>query len=312
MKEKCAQFIIGFVLFSLPSGVILSQSSTDSIQNNRLKWTIACLGIGYGASTYLLDKAWYQDFPRSSFHFFDDSKEWEQMDKAGHIFSTHFQSIYAYNLYKWSGLNDKKSIIYGAATSLLFQSTIEVLDGFSEEWGFSVYDFGTNLIGASLFAWQQSEWKEQRILVKMSSSSPDYSSPVLLERRDDLFGSSAPTRFLKDYNAQTYWLSFNLNSLLKKDNTPKWLNVALGYGAENMYGGFDNSWLIENGIDQIVDQDLRRHRQFYLAPDIDLTKIPTKSKFLKALLGALNIFKIPLPSLEINTLGEVDFHYFKF
>jgi len=59
----------------------------------------------------------------------------------------------------------------------------------------------------------------------------------------------------------------------------------------------------------LIDRsDIVRYRQFYLSPDIDLTKIPTNKKWVATLLEVLNIIKIPMPALEVNTLGEVKFH----
>jgi len=305
MKEKVAYFIIVWVVFSFNPMNLQSQSFQDSIRSNRLAWTASALGVGYGTSTYLLNETWYKDYSKSSFHFFNDLGEWQYMDKVGHVYSAQFQSNYAYHLYRWTGLNERKSILYGSLTSLLFQTTIEVLDGFSEEWGFSTYDFGANVVGTSLFAFQQTKWGEQRITMKVSGGKRTYDDPILEERANDLFGSSWPSRLLKDYNHQTYWMSFNIHSFLSDSKWPKWLNVAVGYGAENMYGGFDNSWLDQQNLNEISANDYPRYQQFYIGPDIDLTKIPVKSKFLKGVLGAINIFKIPMPYLKMNTLGKV-------
>ena len=281
------------------------------------------MGLGYGTSVILLNNAWYKDFDRSGFHFFDDWTEWKNMDKFGHVFSAQFQSIYTYHLYKWSGMTENKSILYASLTSLLFQSTIEVFDGFSSEWGFSVFDYGANILGVTLFALQQKKWKEQKILIKISGSKRDYSQlphlpsngnePFnLTDRANDLFGSGWPSRLLKDYNAQTVWLSVNLKSILQKTKSPPWFNIAFGYGAENMFGGFQNNWK-EDGIEVVIpDKLFRRYNQFYIAPDIDLTKIRVKKKVWKTVLGILNIFKIPLPALEINTQGELKLHALKF
>ncbi|MEE9372704.1 MAG: DUF2279 domain-containing protein [Saprospiraceae bacterium] len=321
MKEKWASFIIVLMLFSTLSFDVYSQVSPDSLQNSRLTWTTTVLSIGYGTTTYLLNEAWYNDYPRSSFHFYNDWGEWEHMDKIGHIFSSQFQSIYAYHLYKWAGVADKKSITYGALTALLFQSTIEVLDGFSSQWGFSVPDFGANVLGASLFVVQQATWGSQNILFKVSGGVRSYDQMVtsnsgqsilLNDRADDLFGNNAPSRLLKDYNAQTYWVSLNIKEIINAKKWPNWLNMSIGYGAENMFGGFDNSWLADDKYFNLKERDFPRYHQFYFSPDIDLTRIPTKSKFVKSLLQILNVFKVPFPTLEITSNGGFYFHFIKF
>ena len=56
----------------------------------------------------------------------------------------------------------------------------------------------------------------------------------------------------------------------------------------------------KNGNITFDRQDIQRYRQWYIAPDIDFTKIKTNSKFLHVLFGALNSFKFPTPALEFS------------
>ncbi len=112
---------------------------------------------------------------------------------------------------------------------------------------------------------------------------------------------------LKDYNVQAYWASINIKSFAPNSSWPSWLNVALGYGADNMYGGFENKWTDKNGV-QFDLSSLKRQRQFYLALDYDLRKINIKNHSLKALLNTLNIYKFPAPAIEYNTVEGFKFH----
>jgi len=137
-------------------------------------------------------------------------------------------------------------------------------------------------------------------------------STTLDQRIRSLYGTTAFDKFFKDYNGQTNWLSFNIHSFTKKKNNkfPKWLNIAVGYGAENMFEGFDYSWIEEDtGIRYERDpNDFPRYSQIYLSFDIDTSRIPIKNRFLKTLLTGLNFIKIPSPTLEFTTLGNVKFH----
>ena len=54
------------------------------------------------------------------------------------------------------------------------------------------------------------------------------------------------------------------------------------------------------------------YRQFYLSLDLDLTKIETKSKLLQSIFSVVNFIKVPSPTLEINTKGNIKFHYMFF
>jgi len=262
----------------------------DSIAYNpkRLRAVVISEAAIYAGSLYLLNDLWYKDYPRSSFHFFDDNKEWLQMDKLGHATTSCTIGELGYEALKWCGVENKKAIWYGGSLGSVYLLTIEILDGLSSEWGFSVGDFSANTFGSVVFMSQQFAWNEQRIKFRWSyhqTEFPDY-SPALL-------GSNFQESVLKDYNGQTYWLSANIFSFLKKDSRfPKWLNIAVGYGAEGMIGGYENP--------PSPMPHFNRYRQFYLSPDIDFTKIKTKSKFLKVVFYTLNSLKFPAPALEYS------------
>jgi hypothetical protein len=261
----------------------------------------------YGASLAALNVAWYKDYPRSGFHFFNDMDEWNQMDKAGHIFSAYFIGKYSREMWRWSGLPRKQQIWIGGLSGLAYQSVIEVLDGFSAEWGFSWGDMAANAIGSGMLISQELAWNEQRIQMKFSAHPERYSDPVLHDKARQLFGDPYWERTLKDYNGQTYWLSVNLWSFRKDSHLPKWLNVAVGYGAQGMLGGTDNTWTDAHGIERDYSH-IPRLRRFYISPDVDFTKIPTRKKGVKVLLQVLNMVKFPAPALEINSAGTAKLH----
>ncbi|MFT4094578.1 MAG: DUF2279 domain-containing protein [Niabella sp.] len=277
----------------------------------RQQWVgYGSIGI-YAGMLYTLNKAWYSGYARSGFHFYNDDGEWNQMDKAGHAWTAYQLTRGSYAAWKWAGAKDHKALLYAGLSGPGFLTVIEILDGFSSEWGFSPGDMAANVLGSGIFLGQQALWKEQRIAYKFSFHRKDYNDDILEARADDLFGKSWNERMLKDYNAQSYWLSANLKSFFPESNLPAWLNVAVGYGAENMLGGYENTWTDEQGH-TYNRTDLKRTRQFYLAPDIDLTRIKTKSKFLKTAFFALNCFKIPAPALMVDTKGKVKGYFFYF
>jgi len=265
----------------------------SSLYNHkRLRAVVISEAAIYAGSLYLLNDLWYKDYPRSSFHFFNDNNEWLQMDKLGHASISCTIGTIGYESLKWCGVENKKAIWYGGCLGSVYLLTIEILDGLSSEWGFSVGDFSANTFGSVVFMSQQFAWNEQRIKIKYSyhpTDFPDY--------RPDLLGKDITQSWLKDYNGITYWLSGNISLFLKKDSHfPKWLNIAFGYGAEGMIGGYENP-SSHNGI---AMPHFNRYRQFYLSPDIDFTKIKTKSKFLKGVFYTLNFLKFPAPALEYS------------
>ncbi len=274
----------------------------SQVTHRRIKYVLASNLAAYGGTMVALYDTWYKHYPQSHFHFFNDNAEWLQVDKIGHAWSAYNEGRASIALWKWAGLSPNKSVWIGGLSGLAYQSIIEVLDGFSAEWGFSWGDYLGNAAGTALLISQELGWHQQRIQFKFSAHRNSYGNPLLNARADDIYGKNLPERLLKDYNAQTYWLSVNLKSFFKTTGLPPWLNVAVGYGAEGMMGALNNIWMTKAGI--TVDRtDIIRYRQFYLAPDIDLTKIKTKRKWLKSAFFLMNSLKLPTPSLEFNKKG---------
>ncbi len=293
-------------------------ASAPSYNQKRFIYASSLAGVTYAGFSIGLYNSWYKNYDQSKFHLFNDNREWNQVDKAGHLFSAYFQSHFFYRGAKWTGSSENKSIYLGLLGGFLFQSTIEVMDGFSHDWGFSAGDMTANLLGLSGFYFQQKYWGQQKITIKENSWPVAYgnqlipsvsgqSATTIKERTDQLFGSSALEKALKDYNVQTYWASFNIHSLLAEGNRwPEWLNLALGYGAGNLYGGFANSW--QQGGETYHYKTNDRYRQFYLALDYDLRKIFKKKPYLNAVMHVLDLYKWPAPALEYNTLNGFSFH----
>jgi len=254
---------------------------------------------GYAGTLLLLSQAWYKNHNRTSFHTFNDSKEWLQVDKAGHAWTAYNIANYSRNLWLWAGVPQKKAAVLGGVSSVGYQTILEYLDGHSESWGWSWTDMGANVFGSALFVSQELAWGDQRINMKFSSHLIQYPND-LKDRSRELFGTAAPQRILKDYNAQTYWLSANLASFLPKMGAPNWLNVAVGYGAQGLFGGFENKNYNKEGALIFNREDIARQRQWYLSPDVDFTKIKTGKKGVKMLFSLLNMVKLPAPALELS------------
>lgn len=290
-----------FTTFLLYFSSDLLFSQTDSVPSTTFNKKRLALVVGtetalYASSLYGLNELWYKDYPRSSFHLFDDSKEWLQVDKVGHTVTSYYIGRVGIGLMKWSGVERKKAIWYGGMLGSLYQSTIEVLDGYSTEWGFSVTDLAANTVGSLMVVGQELAWDEQRIVLKYS-----FQQSVFSKYRPTILGSNFQENLLKDYNGQTYWLSANPSSFMGKESKfPKWLNIAIGYGAEGMTGGENNPLIFDANGNQLY---FDRYRQFYLSLDVDLTRIKTRSRFLRTIFYSVGFIKIPAPALEFTKRG---------
>ncbi len=284
-------------LFS-QSGINQFLKPSDSLNKPRRNSVVISETTLATATLIGLNQLWYADYPRSSFKTIDDSSGWLQVDKLGHAFSAYQLTSFGASTLNWAGVRKKDQLLYGSILSLGFLTAVEVMDGFSEEWGFSWTDMAANAAGTGLYVGQELLWDEQRILLKYSFHRTQYA-----QQRPDKLGNGLAEEFLKDYNGQTYWLSANINSFLKIDGVPNWLNFAFGYGADGMLTGEPNDPLFLNQ---------NRTRQYYLSLDVDLSRIKTNSNLLKTIFSVFNVIKVPFPTLEFNSNGRVKMHYLYF
>ena len=269
---------------------------SDTLHKTRRNAVVITEATAGGLTLLGLNQLWYSDFERSKFQTINDNNEWLQMDKLGHAFTAYQVGRFGADVLDWSGVNKKDQLLYGATLGFSFLTAVEVLDGFSKEWGFSWGDFAANASGTGLYVGQELLWKEQRITLKYSFHRTGFAA-----QRPDKLGVGFLEESLKDYNGQTYWLSANLHSFFKGSKLPKWLNVAFGYGGEGLLAGTKAKQI------ELFGQHNRR-RQYYLSLDIDLTKINTNSHILRTLFSIFNVVKVPLPTVEFTDKNDIKFH----
>lgn len=267
---------------------------SDTLNIPRRNTVVISETVALGGALVGLNQLWYKDYEKSDFHFKNDNSDWLQMDKAGHAFSAYHMGRFGAELLEWSGASKKSQLIYGSTLGFTFLTTVEVMDGYSAEWGFSWGDVAVNASGTILYVGQELLWDEQRIVPKFSFHRTPYAGA-----RPEVLGSTFSEEILKDYNGQTYWLSANIHSFFKESKIPKWLNLAVGYGGEGMITSNDAL------VNTIFLPEKERTRQFYLSFDVDLTKIQTQNHFLKSLFSVFNTIKVPAPTLEFRELGGV-------
>ncbi len=320
MQKPVSYFIFRFTLHIITVLLVMqanafqkSYRQTDSIPyNKKMVRSIAMVETGvYAGSMFGLYHSWYKNYPQSSFHLFNDMPEWQQMDKLGHVYSAYSMGRYGMELWKQTGISRKKYIWWGGMLGAIHQTSIELLDAYSAEWGWSWGDVGANFLGSGLLIGQELAWNEQRIQMKLSFHNKRYDDADLNARSNLLFGKSTAERTLKDYNGQTYWLSANVHSFFPKSKFPSWLNISVGTGIENTFGARSNVATTQTGNIPFDRSDLPRYRQWYLAPDIDFTRIPTKHKGVRALLFILNSVKFPTPAIEFSQ-NKFHWHWFYF
>lgn len=157
----CIAFFL-VVSHSLYSQSKLNQFLKSSDTLNKPRRNIVVLTEASLATLTLvgLNQLWYADYPRSKFKTINDSGEWLQMDKMGHVFSSYQLGRIGANALNWSGVSKKDQLLYGSTLGLGFLTAVEVMDGFSEEWGFSWTDMAANVAGTGLHVGQELLWQE--------------------------------------------------------------------------------------------------------------------------------------------------------
>lgn len=280
------------LLFAFFSGNIHAQP--DTIDHRRLTTVAVTSAVVLPATYFGLYHLWYKNSPRQSFTFFNDNQEWKQVDKAGHFISSFYFAYGSSQVLKWANYNPTKADMVGALAGFLITAPIEIFDGYSAAYGASTGDLLADAAGPLFFIGQKRLWNEVRVRPKFSFHQTDYA-----KLRPTLLGDNLASEILKDYNGQTYWLSVDMD---KFTTFPKWLNLAVGYGAQGMVYARDN----ENTF-----HGHTAYRQYYLSIDFDLTAIHTRSKFVKTLIFLASTIKLPAPALEISK-KRADFRGFYF
>ncbi len=287
MKFKSLLFLLIFLSQNLYS----YDTARNKIDRNFYKFLLVEGVVLTGAISYLKNE-WYSDKKRVPFHFYNDLKGWNQIDKFGHFYASYLESNVGYSLMKKFNFSEKQSLYLGGFQGLILETPIEFFDAYHEGWGFSVSDMVANALGSLFFIYQQKIFGEQLIKPKLSFSRTTYA-----RNANGLLGkNNLLSEFIYDYNGYTYWFSFSPNRLFKLKKIPKWLNFSIGYGSDGMLGEFENKEYYRG----MPLPSYKRYRQYYFSLDIDFSEVDTKSKVLSKIFNVLSYIKIPFPTIEFS------------
>ena len=272
-----------------------AESDSSKVEKRTLYKALAFTGAYYATSISILNKTWYKGKERVPFHFYNDNAGNLKVDKFGHMFGGYIYSYIGYHGLLKLGSRRKEALIFGSTLGFVLQFPIEIMDGIHEGYGFSWGDIAANTMGSALVFGQELLFKDQLVKYKFSYWESEYS-----KNSNGYYGKTTMNRLLKDYNGQTYWFSMPLNKFVFRQSLPKWFNIALGYGANGMYGEFENI----TSYNGVVIPETERYSQYLLSLDIDWTRIKTSSKCLQLLFKRMTFVKLPFPTLEYNSKGQ--------
>ncbi len=294
MNQRYKVLILIVVYVSFVFRGFTQDSVQTDFSNKRFKTLILSASGLYGASLVGMNELWYKNQPRNAFHFFNDNAEWLQMDKVGHFYWAYQMSDIGVKAFQWSGIDNNKAYFYGMLVGIIYQTPIEILDGFSPAFGASWGDLLANATGSAFLYMQYRLWDQIKIRPKFS-----FSRSEIAPLRPDVLGATFMEQVLKDYNGQTYWFSANIRLLTNFERIPPWLSLSVGYGANDMLRARE----VQNSA-----EGHQMYRQCLFSLDVDWTQVKTKRKFVKWLLHAANFIKIPFPAIEINAKKGLVLH----
>ncbi|MFI5204862.1 MAG: DUF2279 domain-containing protein [Flavobacteriales bacterium] len=324
-----ARIVFLLLFFLLVSDVFSFGRGRRRVCEFTPRWKSITTWGGHGAfyvGTYIpLYSVWYKDYPKTSFHFFNDNNEWRSMDKMGHTYTGFKLASFSYRTLDWAYpfnacsqlKNDRKKTYIASAYSMLYLTTLEIFDGFSSGWGFSGGDMAANTIGIGLFAGQKAFCREIFMRPKFSYHATNYPN-----YRPELLGTGTAERGLKDYNGQTYWLSISIPFEVAELSKFKWIAFSVGYNASGMTGGSHNPSVNQAGAvipysertsSTLLSMDIDWERFRFMQHGLSMYRTKKDKKvWLRILLIALNTVKLPFPAVEFVHGGKTKFHWFYF
>ena len=269
---------------SLSSPVINRQFSDpegpecEGIRPVRLAVVSGALAGTIAAIHIYQSNGWWKE-NRASFHFREDLKYGLNVDKLGHFYGGTAATYIFRKSFRWANLSETSALWWGAGASTLFQTYIEIEDGFST-WGFDRVDFASNVAGAFYPVAQHYVPALRDFNMKFSY----HPSPLLSEAGGVGFRGQKHIMF-DDYEGQTIWFSARVHNLVPESVRPfwpEWLCLALGYGVRDV--GTTNPY-----------------RVYFIALDLDMTKIiPQDSGLLQTLGEVLDFIHLPLPAVRVS------------
>ena len=276
------------------------QQTTDTAKpekKGRLKWVLALHAAGMTGTYIYFIEPWWSGKKRD-FNFKMDwyNNHWREIDKFGHFFANIQLSRFSAMTYRYAGIDRRKSLWYGGASSLILYTAFELTDATFDNWGFSVPDYIANILGAGYPLLQDMMPVLQHFNFKISYRKSKYFKNEAANKPE--FSRYKPYEYLVgDYDGQRFWLSADADALLPqhwRKFWPNWLNIAIGYGARNLPQ--HNSTL--------------KRRDVYLALDFNFPATKDDPPLLFALKSLISSIHLPAPTVRFSKDGTVFYGLF--
>ena len=176
-------------------------------------------------------------------------------DKLGHAFTSYVSTrLLASSLEHWGGQERKDAIWLAGLTAAGVSLAVEVLDGYTRDYGFSATDLTMNLVGvgAGMFLESSSRWDD---LIDLRWQYRRSADAKWLGDRDPI----------ADYSGQTYLLVFKASGIpaFQSNRWLRFLEFQVGYGSRG-YSPHPGSF---------APVQPRPHRNLYFGIGLNLSEL---------------------------------------
>jgi hypothetical protein len=248
---------------------------TTGVNGTRLAIVAGSAAAGITAIHLYQQNAWWKEH-RTSFHFREDLVYACNIDKVGHLYGAQLITFLFSKSLQWANLSEASSLIWGASAATLFQTYVEIEDGFSEYWGFDRVDFAADVAGAWYPVLQHYVPAMKNVQLRFSYAPKDAGGPSAI--------AGQTKTIIDDYEGQTFWLTVTPHTWLPEGKRwwPSFLGIAVGLAVRNN-----------------VSPD--RYLAWYIAPELDFRYIiPRDTEFLRIVGEALNFLHLPMPAVRLG------------
>jgi hypothetical protein len=267
-------------LFLLSASSVFAQTDSTT-HTNYLLPAIAPAAI-IGVALYNNYNDFWKNSQKVPFHFSNDPPYAMHNDKLGHAYYAATTADIVKLCYVEAGMNRKTAAWIGFTSSLLAQTLVEIGDGFhgnTPYYGFSPGDEAADILGSSFSLAKEYIPAFSRFDYKIGFWP------------SDAYKEGAYHTIIDDDESQFFWMSYEIYRHLP-EGYPKWLNIAFGYGVEN--------------LQQVLFLPDRKSSipgsQLFLGLDLHLKEIPIDGKAWQIIAGLLDHVRIPFPALQISPI----------
>ena len=280
-----------FLLVLIACSVKAKPDSTK-IKKARVIVVSSSLVAVLGGSYLYVENAWWSD-KQIPFHF-DDGADLTyalNVDKLGHFMGGLEAADFFSSSIKWAGMNEKKSLWYGAVFGSGLQLVIEMKDAYAPYWGFSKWDLA---LGSAGSFWPVAQYYNPDLKAINFKFSYYKRSNIYWDLDKQRGKETNKFAWQDDYPNQTYWVTFDVNHFIETCCWPDWLNVAVGFG-------IDDTQYLNGGT------KAGGNNEWYIALDYDVPKLLKKwnSPTGKKVKHWLNYFHFPAPTIRISPKLEL-------